>query len=400
MIRLINQPNNGNRVGDELLICLNDMRWEKFQALIAFAKRSGVKHLKRALTNFSSRGDVEIIVGIDLGGTSIEGLSMLMDSLENRGDIYICHNRNRSTFHPKLYVFRNERELKLIVGSSNITEGGLYTNYEFAVIVDLRLDNQDDLALVQEIDNTFLFYTSVENGLSHLLTEDLIETLVNREAILSENQIRRIQSISRDNPPGTREREERETIADIFNFIRVPNAPEVVIERQFISLEENEDEIHYDSAIDLDDETNIILVKYVPRAGNRTSQVHFSQQNVEIYFGLSVSQPIRLRQNQPNQPVGEIENRQLVLSEVNRNARIEVAGARVLVDNYPTEPNRPILVFIKIEDDLYEYMLILPNENGYDELNNYLNSLPRGKALASSVISLAEIRNIWPDFTR
>jgi hypothetical protein len=54
--------------------------------------------------------------------------------------VVVCVNRigkeAGSVFHPKLYLFRNEEEARLIVGSNNITESGLYLNVEAGLQVD------------------------------------------------------------------------------------------------------------------------------------------------------------------------------------------------------------------------------------------------------------------------
>jgi hypothetical protein len=107
---------------------------------------------------------------------------------------------------------------------------------------------------------------------------------------------------------------------------------------------------------------------------------------------------IRFRQHQPGRIPEEIEYRQLVLSEVNKNAKIEVGGARILVHEYPTGVDKPILVFKKIEPDLYEYMLVMPGEAGYLELSTFLNSLPLGRSLASCTLKYYELKYIWAGY--
>jgi len=143
-----------------------------------------------------------------------------------------------------------------------------------------------------------------------------------------------------------------------------------------------------------------ILIRYVPRAGKRTSQVHFTREIAENYFGFVLGQQrtIRLQQIQPGGASSPIEIRPLVYSESNRNCRIEVAGARELGEQYPASGQRPIIVFEEIEEDLFRYLPLLPGDEGYAELAAHLDSLPRSRALASDVISLGELLQIWPDY--
>ena len=80
---------------------LTDSNWTEFRAAIAFVKHSGTKHIKKALSEFSKRAAVSLSVGIDAGGTSVEGLTGLLDTIQDRGDIWIFHNAGNFTFHPK-----------------------------------------------------------------------------------------------------------------------------------------------------------------------------------------------------------------------------------------------------------------------------------------------------------
>lgn len=104
----------------------------EFRAAIAFVKLSGVRHLGTALAEFSRRAAVKISAGIDHGGTSMEGLRALLNALDGRGEIWVYHNETNSTFHPKVYFFKGENKADLLIGSGNLTEGGLFTNYDVA----------------------------------------------------------------------------------------------------------------------------------------------------------------------------------------------------------------------------------------------------------------------------
>lgn len=87
-------------------------------------------------------GRFRITVGIELLGTSREALEALLD-LESFGDaeIFIYHNEApEETFHPKIYLFSARDRARLIVGSNNLTDGGLATNIEAAVEVESAVD--------------------------------------------------------------------------------------------------------------------------------------------------------------------------------------------------------------------------------------------------------------------
>src|SRR5207247_1389494 len=90
-------------------------------------------------TSFLQRGGtIRFVVGIDIENTSKEGLEALL-ALTPHGDIQtvIRHNEHPSvTFHPKVYLFSNNARARLIVGSNNLTESGLFTNTEAGLQVD------------------------------------------------------------------------------------------------------------------------------------------------------------------------------------------------------------------------------------------------------------------------
>jgi phosphatidylserine/phosphatidylglycerophosphate/cardiolipin synthase-like enzyme len=93
-------------------------------------------------------------VGIDQRNTTREGLQALLNCANQ---VYVYHDANRRrTFHPKLYIFeRRNRYAEVVVGSSNLTESGLFSNYEFNVITRLDLRNPKQRELFKDYDTVF-----------------------------------------------------------------------------------------------------------------------------------------------------------------------------------------------------------------------------------------------------
>ena len=109
--------------------------------LSAWAQESGLKHLAPVVAQVRSRGGTaEAILGVDQGIATAEGLTAALKMFDG---VYLFHDGER-TFHPKLYVLENGREARLIVGSSNVTEGGLFGNFEASVELDLDRTDADD----------------------------------------------------------------------------------------------------------------------------------------------------------------------------------------------------------------------------------------------------------------
>ena len=119
-----------------------DPFWDRLDIAVAWVRASGMSYLSERFAHFLRHGGhLSVIVGIDLHNTTREGLQALLD-LEQFGnaETFVYHNEAGSVFHPKLYLFRNEEEARLIVGSNNITEAGLYVNVEAGLQVDTAVD--------------------------------------------------------------------------------------------------------------------------------------------------------------------------------------------------------------------------------------------------------------------
>lgn len=143
---------------------------------------------ERALLHRQNGAELGLTVGIDLGGTSQEVLEELL-----RWDCqtYVFHNPNpRATFHPKIYLFEYSHGATLFVGSNNLTDGGLYTNYEASARYDFYFPSD-----YQAYDNVlnplrpFIFPQSHE--IVQPLSSSLVQTLVERGTVPSEVEARR-----------------------------------------------------------------------------------------------------------------------------------------------------------------------------------------------------------------
>jgi len=178
-ISFVTHPKDSFRLGNFLIDSLNDNQWTDFRAAVAFIKRSGTKHIHNSLSKFVRRGgNVVITVGVDVGGTTVEGLQDLLSAVANEGEIFVFHNANSSTFHPKIYLFKNNDKAELFIGSGNLTEGGLFTNYEAALHVHLNLQDKADLTLFRRVEETLQGWSNPKDGLCYRLTSDLVAQLV------------------------------------------------------------------------------------------------------------------------------------------------------------------------------------------------------------------------------
>jgi HKD family nuclease len=108
---------------------------DRFLIMSAFATGSGVKALEPFFDIFLSDGNsIEVVIGIDRNGTNREAVARLFALQESYVGQFSCHvfhaPSNTGIFHPKLYVHRSPRSVSAIVGSANLTLGGLGNNFE------------------------------------------------------------------------------------------------------------------------------------------------------------------------------------------------------------------------------------------------------------------------------
>jgi HKD family nuclease len=214
---IITQPNGALRTGDFLTAHLTERRWTSFRSAVAFVKESGVLFLRPGLGSFSQHGTIKVSVGVNFGGTSLEGIIRLHESVGNGGEVWVFKNENGSTFHPKAYVFANDDEAHVLIGSGNITRGGLYTNYEAATVLELDLTDDLDRQQFDVITKALDAWTDSSSGLACLLNNDLLDRLATQGYL----------------PPEvySRESEEAGVAADgeghepLFATVTVPPAP-------------------------------------------------------------------------------------------------------------------------------------------------------------------------------
>ncbi len=196
-----------------------DQQWTSFRAAVAFAKRSGVRHIAKALRDFSARADVNITVGVTMEGSSRQGLQGLLRSLEGRGKLWVFYNEDGEAFHPKVYLFRNDRAADVLIGSSNLTEAGLYSNYEASCALSLDLSNPTDAALLQSIEASLDFWAGGNELLSKPLTEEFLDELVDAYYVPDESEVREY------GQPSGRSRRKTSGKRALFGRVRVLKAP-------------------------------------------------------------------------------------------------------------------------------------------------------------------------------
>lgn len=170
---LYNQPLSV-RFGTELVRQI-ESTWSSIDIAVAWARASGMAYLIEPLEkHLRSGGRLSAIVGVDLQNTTYEGLLALLE-LEKFGDAetFVYHNEAGSTFHPKLYLFRSAAEARLIVGSNNLTQSGLYVNVEAGLQIDAPVASR----VVADALDALASWKDTSTGLVHRLNHDVLDDL-------------------------------------------------------------------------------------------------------------------------------------------------------------------------------------------------------------------------------
>jgi HKD family nuclease len=142
--------------------------------IVAWAKERGFARVEQALKTITARGASRLIVGIDEGGATAQGLQRALKIFD---EVFVFHDRAGRTFHPKVYVASGSQSATILVGSHNLTPGGVYFNYEAGVVVDADLSLKEDLEFVQSVQK-FIQRLMDDSDVCLRLDNDLLQELV------------------------------------------------------------------------------------------------------------------------------------------------------------------------------------------------------------------------------
>ena len=118
---------------------------------VAFAKMSGYELIKESLDSLIQKnGKVTLLIGLDFHTTDPDILRELSKYLNIKGSFELyCLSGNinqTATYHPKLYLFSHLYDkTTAIVGSSNLTRGGLENNVE--INIEIKTDSSEPVII-------------------------------------------------------------------------------------------------------------------------------------------------------------------------------------------------------------------------------------------------------------
>jgi hypothetical protein len=352
---------------EEIIAQLLDEDVTDIEAIFAFASVRGVLSLLRdvAFEEYLARGGhIRLLVGID--AVTDRGALLILQETERRFAPHLVarvyKNRQPGLFHPKLLRTRRRDGSGLVlVGSGNLTPGGLRSNIEAYSIFRYEPTTAPNESEWER------FLVEHDEEISEIDDEALERGARNAQRIAAaRGAARRPRRRGRvEEPAATIAIEEEEV-----EFLSEVSAPPAALDR--------------------------LLVAAVPGAGGRWHQVHFNVEAVRDYFRARphTSDRVLLHRLEPGGLVVVEPPRAVVLSGVNRNHKIEF-GAHAGAD-YPTA-GRPILVLREIGLRSHTYVMLLPGDPGYIEMTQFLATNPSiGRGAPRVISTRAGVEAAWP----
>ena len=156
---------------------------ERITIGVAFLNARGLRVISHAIARVAPA--TTVFVGIRNGITSAQGLTNL---LQIKCSIYAVDTGSRSRlFHPKIYASRNADEARVVVGSANLTGGGLASNVEASLCLTLPLREANNAAMVTDLEDNL--YGMIATFPDHVfpITEELaIQQLLDSGRVVDE----------------------------------------------------------------------------------------------------------------------------------------------------------------------------------------------------------------------
>jgi len=324
-----------------------------WKGMYSFATGDGVRSLfgeDPSASEFITRGSVDLLIGID-AITNVSALEQLasLDREHPSFQARVFKSPGGTLFHPKVssfYDFDNHR-VTVILGSGNLTPGGLRGNTETYAVISGSLDEMASLAS----------------------WDAFIGRRVDEIRVIDEDALRRAMA----------------------------NQAALARRRPRIPDEEVEIEELAEAADEGDERQYRVLAAVIPRAGDRWHQIHFNADVVERFIQMRSNSEQRafLRSVNSDGQLGPEEQRPLVFSEINKNYKIEMSSRRD--HDYPDDAP-PLLVMKELGARIFHYMILFPGEDGYRQIESFIDERPAvGRGSPRVISTLEDLLSEWPD---
>lgn len=269
------QPTGQYRLLSDIKTNLSTEDFSQFRFIVAFAKSGPFLRLDPYMRSWRDHGKrIEAIFGIDEKGTTVQALERALDLIDQ---VYIVNigGNFTPTFHPKIYYFSGVSNAIGYIGSNNFTVGGLETNFETLVKMEMSLP--EDINLLSQFEDCWNETLAIARPLTHNLLVELEES----GAIINESLTRRVS--------GNREEHDARHLRPVFPTINI--IPPSSIPRQSLPprpiqvIQEPIPEENYIPVV----ETQALVIQIVP---HHNGEVFLSKRAIDQnpeFFGFPFS---------------------------------------------------------------------------------------------------------------
>lgn len=143
---------------------------KKIRIAVAFIKEKGYDEIENSLKTALEKGiDIDFAIGAS-PAFRITDAAVLerLKNLENKYNKLKLKYSPESYFHPKLFIFQKEEKITIILGSSNLTAGGIGSNIE----ANIMISGEKGEKIINQIEK---FFEAEILSLTFPLTTEFIE---------------------------------------------------------------------------------------------------------------------------------------------------------------------------------------------------------------------------------
>lgn len=324
-----------------------------WQGIFSFASRAGVDSLigDPKIQQFLRKSKISLLVGLD-AVTTRQTLERLreFERVHQHLCVRVFWNPAGTLFHPKIARFEYpDGEQSIIVGSGNLTLGGLQKNFEAFSVIRASANELLDLS-------SWHYFERDHASQLRAIDEEVLERA-------EQNRVSAPRQHGGPLRPGA------QALAGAG---------------------------HHAESVAVVGRTDRFLIAQVPRAGDRWRQIHFNGEVIQQFFRVqhNSSQRVYLMECGQDGSFGDQEVRPCVYSDANMNHKIEVASRRG--EPYP-EQDSPIALYRELQVRSFAYMLLFPGEPGHSEMLRLTQTLPSlGHGVSRVITESARIRDAWP----
>lgn len=131
--------------------------------IVSFLMESGVKLLQKDLEAIKDKNiPIRILTGNYLNITQPSALYLLKDILGDKVDLRFYKDTNRS-FHAKAYIFENNEDGEIFIGSSNLSRSALTSGIEWNYRIDKKTSKDDYKYFKDMFEDLFLNESIIVN---------------------------------------------------------------------------------------------------------------------------------------------------------------------------------------------------------------------------------------------